>query len=367
MAADAPCLMVGHAQVVELLPMEECIELMASVLRALQKGEAAMPLRFGYKLPLPDAKFGVLASMPSYLALPSGEAFCANKVITVFPQNKAVGKHSHQGAIMLFEAAHGKLVAIVDAGEVTAVRTAAASGVATRLLAREGAACAELALLGAGVQARTHLQAMLLVRPSLRRVCVWSRTAASAERFCAWARETFPALEEVRAVDSAEAAARGADIICTLTPSLEPVLLSAWVKDGAHINAVGACTPRHCELEGALVARCRLFADQRVSCLAEPGDVVQAISAGLITAAHVQAELGELLCADGAGGASRGRQAEADVTVFESLGLAVEDLAAALHIYRQLVQQRDGADGDAAAATAALAPALQMELNPPSN
>ena len=132
--------------------MDECIELVSSVLASLEKGEADMPLRFGYKLPLPEGKFGVLASMPSYLSLPSGESFCANKVITVYPANKAAGMHSHQGAILLFEAAHGKLVAVVDAGEVTAVRTAAASGVATRLLAREGEDVAELALLGSGAQ-----------------------------------------------------------------------------------------------------------------------------------------------------------------------------------------------------------------------
>ena len=334
--------------------MDECIELVSSVLASLEKGEADMPLRFGYKLPLPEGKFGVLASMPSYLSLPSGESFCANKVITVYPANKAAGMHSHQGAILLFEAAHGKLVAVVDAGEVTAVRTAAASGVATRLLAREGEDVAELALLGSGAQARTHLHAMLLVRPTLRRVRCWSRSPGSAERFCAWARAEFPTLEDVSAAASAEAAARGADVICTLTPSAEPVLRSEWVKDGTHINAVGACTPRHRELEGALVARCRLFADQRRSCLAEPGDVVAPIAEGLIGAEHIVAELGELLC-----GKAAGRCAPTDVTVFESLGLAVQDLASALHIYRKLSERQ--------AAGGAIAPAAQMELNPPAH
>jgi ornithine cyclodeaminase len=182
---------IGHEQVLALLPMVECIDLVASALEALERGDADMPLRFGYQLPL-ENKVGILASMPAYMKDSSGE-YCANKVITVFPTNKQAGGHSHQGAVLLFEARHGRLLALVDAAELTAVRTAAASAVATRLLAREDSAV--LAILGSGAQARTHLEAMLLVRPGLRALRCWSRTRASAEAFSAWARTTHPALE----------------------------------------------------------------------------------------------------------------------------------------------------------------------------
>ena len=327
-----PTVVIGHECVRELLPMSDCIEVMAAVLEALAKGEAHMPLRFGYPLPLPEQRVGILASMPSYADNKGeGTRYCANKIITVFPDNAQHGHHSHQGAIMLFEAQHGSLVAIVDAGEVTAVRTAACSAVATRLLARDGPGCQVLAILGSGVQARTHVKAMLLVRPHLRRIHCWSRRPESAAIFVAWVRAHCGRADvEIECFVDVEAAVRDADVICTLTPATKPILRGAWVKAGVHVNAVGACTPRMREIDDELLLRCSLFVDARESCLKEPGDVVVPLREGKIDEQFVQAELGQILT-----GEHVGRQHDGEITLFESLGLAVEDLAAALHVYKK--------------------------------
>eukprot|EP00937_MAST-01D_sp_MAST-1D-sp2_P000406 g406.t1 len=341
--------------------MDECIELVASALKALGRGQADMPLRFGYRLPLPEAekRVGILASMPSYIETAAGQRYCANKVITVFPDNAKHGHHSHQGAILLFEARHGRLAAIVDAAEVTAVRTAAASAVATRLLARAGART--LALLGAGVQARAHATAMLLARPALRRVVVWSRTAERAAALAGWLRGEHPALD-VAVADTAQEAVANADIVCTLTPASAPVLRGAWLKVGAHVNAVGACTPAHRELDEECVTRAVLFADRRESCLQEPGDVVVPLREGAIDASHIRAELGELLL-----GTHAGRESEEQITLFESLGLAVQDLVAAMHVLRRYEEeaqgrgpQRQGGEGGSGGAPGA----VRVALNP---
>ena len=260
--------------------------------------------------------------------------YCCNKCITVFPGNRARGKHSHQGAIMLFEAESGALEAIVDATEVTAVRTAAASAVATRVLASP--LTPHLALLGCGAQAMVHLEAMLAVRgSSIEKVTVWSRTESRVRAFVAAARNAFPGGPEVVASASAQEAVDGGDIICTLTAARGPVLRSEWVKDGCHVNAVGACTPTHRELDTALVSRARLFADSRISCIKESGDIVVPLQEGAITEEHVLATLGELLIAEKVAekaGAQQGRQGAGDVTLFESLGLAIHDLVAALEV-----------------------------------
>ena len=315
---------VSSDEVPKRMPMGRCIDVIAASLTALHVGEAHMPLRFAYKMPLDEGRFGVLASMPSYMKK-DGASYCANKVITVYPQNAKDGLHSHQGTIQLFEAEHGRLLAIVDAASVTAIRTAAASAVATRLLAREQVTT--LCLIGSGVQAHTHLEAMRLVRPSIKTVRVYSRTADKAHAFAA----AYAGLEgvSVTACASVEEAARDADVICTLTPATEPLLKREHVADGAHVNAVGACTPTMAELAAELVRDSRLYADARESCLNEPGDILRALRDGLITKEHIVADLGELLA-----GSAQGRASDSEITLFKSLGLAVEDLATALDIYK---------------------------------
>jgi ornithine cyclodeaminase len=318
-------LFVGQADVPRLLPMGECIEAVAGALLALARGAAVLPLRQVTRLPDRD---GLLATMPGYVG-PLG--ILGVKTITIFHGNEGTPFDAHQGAILLFDDAHGRLLAVVDATSVTAIRTAAASAVATRALAREDAA--ELALVGTGVQARTHLEAMLAVRP-IRRVRVWGRDAQRARRFAddAALRHGVP----VEAAPSVREAVDGADIVCTVTSSAEPVLHGAWIAAGAHVNAVGACVPTRRELDTAAVARARLFVDRRESALREAGDFLIARGEGAVDDAHVVAEIGDVL----AGGAA-GRLSRDEVTLFESLGLGVEDVAAAGVVLRNA--ERTGA------------------------
>jgi ornithine cyclodeaminase/alanine dehydrogenase-like protein (mu-crystallin family) len=318
-------LFVGRSDVPRLLPMAECIEAVAGALVALARGAAVLPLRQVTRLPGRD---GLLATMPGYVG-PLG--VLGVKAITVFHGNEGTPFDAHQGAILLFDDAHGRLLAVVDATSVTAIRTAAASAVATRALAREDAA--ELAIVGTGVQARTHLEAMLAVRP-IRRVRVCGRDAQRARRFAddAALRHGVP----VEAAPSVREAVEGADIVCTVTSSAEPVLLGAWIAAGAHVNAVGACVPTRRELDTAAVARARLFVDRRESALSEAGDFLIARGEGAVDDAHVVAEIGDVLA-----GSTAGRRSRDEVTLFESLGLGVQDVAAAEVVLRNA--ERTGA------------------------
>jgi ornithine cyclodeaminase len=308
---------ITDRQVEQLLPMDECIDLMAEALTTLARGGAVLPLR--PILWLPD-KSGLLAMMPGFLQSPSALGL---KVITVFPKNHGTKYDSHQGAVLLFEPEHGVLQAIIDASSITAIRTAAVSGLATRTLAREDAG--DLCILGSGVQAMTHLAAMRTVR-TLRRVRVWSRNASHATAFAEAASSKFGIA--VEAVASARDAVAGADIVCTTTSSREPVLFGEWIAPGAHINAVGASIAAARELDTALVVNASLFVDRRESALNEAGDVLAPIQEGAIDASHIRAELGEVLT-----GAHAGRVNEREITLFKSLGLAIEDLASARLIH----------------------------------
>jgi ornithine cyclodeaminase/alanine dehydrogenase-like protein (mu-crystallin family) len=315
-----------QSQVTELLPMRECIPLMESALASLSRGEVVLPLRMVVRLPGQRGAFGM---MPAYSStLP---AFGA-KVITVFPGNHTRGIDSHQGAVLLFDREDGRIAAVMDASSITAIRTAAVSAVATNLLARDDAST--LALLGSGVQARTHLDAMALVRP-IRRVRVWSRTAARAESFAKWARAAHAL--DVAVCASAAEASRGADIVCTVTASREPVLDGAALAPGMHVNAVGASQPDARELASDAVARTRIFADRRESLVNESADYLTPLREGLITEDRVIAELGEILI-----GKAAGRGSPGEITLFKSLGLAVEDVAAACHVLARAERENVG-------------------------
>jgi alanine dehydrogenase len=297
--------------------MDECIAVMERALRALAAGEALMPLRQVMWLP---EKAGALGMMPAYLA---AEQVLGLKVITVFPGNHGTEIDAHQGAVMLFEAQHGRPLAVVDATAVTAIRTAATSAVATKLLAREDAG--DLAILGSGTQARTHLEAMMCAR-RLRWVRVWSRTPAHAARFAETeGRRHGLAIEPLASVRETVV---GADLICTTTSSPEPILRGEWIAPGAHVNAVGSSVPFARELDTAAVARSRLFVDRRESTLHEAGDFLFPKREGAIGDDHIRGELGEVLL-----GKAAGRTAPDEITLFKSLGLAIEDLAAAHHVY----------------------------------
>lgn len=319
-------LVVNQSEVARLLPMGECIAAMEEALKALARGEALLPLRQVVLLP---NNVGALAAMPAY-----AEPFkaMAVKVISVFPGNRGTEYDSHQGAVLLFDGDHGSLKAIVDASEVTAIRTAAVSGVATRLLARRDAA--DLAILGSGVQARTHLEAMLIVRPA-RRIRVWSPTPEHGRAFAE--RESKRHGVEIEAMGSARGAVKDADIICTVTSSREPVLKGDWLAPGAHVNAVGASVKTARELDTAAVKKAALFVDRRESALNEAGDFLIPKAERVIGDDHIRGEIGEVLL-----DRVPGRTSPREITVFKSLGLAVEDLAAARLVYDKALELRMG-------------------------
>lgn len=320
-------LLLSDRDVHDLLPMRECIDVMAGALRAVTMGDAVLPLRTVLRL---GDTTNAFASMPAILG--AGEsASIGAKVITVFPGNDATPFDAHIGVVLLFDAQNGTLLAIADASSITAIRTSAVSGLATRLLANDDAAT--LAILGAGVLAMPHLEAVCAVRP-ITRVRVWSRSGAAAGSraavFAAAARAKFGI--DVSACDTVQEAVGDADVVCTITSSRTPVLEGAWLKSGAHVNAVGASIRTARELDTAAVVNARVFGDRRESVLAEAGDVLIPLAAGAITEAHLLGELGDVLT-----GALQGRTATSDVTLFKSLGLAVEDVAALRHIHTKAI------------------------------
>ena len=319
-------LIVNQGEVRRLLPMNECMDVMAQTLTALARGEAIQPLRLVMRLP---EKIGALGVMPSYLG---NIASMGLKVISVFPGNHGTKYDSHQGAVLLFEAKHGQLLSLMDASAITAIRTAAVSGVATRLLAREDAQT--LAILGSGVQARTHLSAMIEAR-NVTRARVWSRNAERARQFAD--RETERHGIPVSAALTVQEAAAEADIICTTTAAPEPVLRAEWIAKGAHINAVGSSIPTTRELDTAAVKNARLYVDRRESTLNEAGDFLFAKQEGAIDDKHIVGEIGEILT-----GAVPGRRTPDEITLFKSLGLGIEDLAAASHVYAKAVETGAG-------------------------
>jgi ornithine cyclodeaminase/alanine dehydrogenase-like protein (mu-crystallin family) len=317
---------LSAADVTKLLPMRDCIQVMRDALASLARGKALVPLRMVMRMP--DAS-GFLGLMPGQIGPDDGrEGALGMKAVSVFPGNARRGIDTHQGAVLLFEAETGRLSALMDGATITAIRTAAVSGVATDLLARRDAE--ELAILGAGVQARTHLEAIAAVRP-IRRVRIWSRNPEHAANLASEAAASSNA--SIEAVPTAEAAVRGADVVATVTASPEPVLQRPWLKDGAHINAVGSSIPTTREIDTATMAAVRLFVDRRESALNEAGDVLIPIREGAFAADHIQAELGDVII-----GTDPGRRSAAELTLFKSLGLAVEDVASAAFILKRAQQ-----------------------------
>ncbi len=304
-------LILNQADIRELLSMRDCIGVMEDALSGLARGEAMLPLRSIIRLP--DQK-SFFAMMPAVATAGIGV-----KVLTVYPGNHGTPYDSHQGAVLLFDPEFGSLAAVLDATAITGIRTAAVSAVATKLLARPDART--LAIIGSGVQARMHLEAIPLVR-DIKRVNIWSRNPDNARALAAYGAERFGIACDV--FPSVEACVRDADVVCTVTLSLEPVLRGAWLRAGTHVNAVGTATPNAREVDTEAVARSRLYVDRRESGLKEPGDILIPITEGAITADHLVGEIGEILI-----GRVPGRRTTDEMTLFKSLGLAIEDLAAA--------------------------------------
>jgi ornithine cyclodeaminase len=249
-------------------------------------------------------------------AMGDAEAFGA-KVLSVFPKNFEAGRPSHQGVVLLFDPVTGELACVAEAREITAIRTAAASAVATDALARPDAR--RLALLGYGEQAQSHLQAISKVR-DLESVTVWGRSAERARAFAE--RVQGHAAAPVRPAPSAEAAVAEADIVCTVTAAAEPILAGAWLAPGAHVNLVGSSFPGPAEADNDLVVRSRFIADYREGILKQGAEFLHAKAAGLVGDDHVVGEIGQVLAGD-----LPGRQSPDQVTVYKSIGHIVQDLA----------------------------------------
>jgi ornithine cyclodeaminase len=311
-------LLLSEDDIRRLLSMDDLIDAMQAALIEYSRRRVEQPLRtvLDVKGSTPADGHAFFGVMPAHI--PKSGAL-GTKLVTVFSGNAAIGLPSHLATIILLDETTGALMCVMDGRYITEARTAAVSAVSARLLARDDASV--MAILGSGVQARSHLAAMTRVR-TIADVRVWSPSAARRRAFVDEMQPTTSA--RLVSVDSAEEAVRGAALVVLATAAREPVVRSEWIADGTHVAAVGACRPDQREMDPALVARARTFVDSRTGALAEAGDIVLAIREGRIDAAHIAGELGEL-----AAGGVAGRTNAREVTLFKSLGMAVEDVAAA--------------------------------------
>jgi alanine dehydrogenase len=320
--------LLTEQQVHSLLPMGDLIGAMESALAKFSAREVLQPVRTVLTVGPTKAYFGVMpASIPNPASLGA-------KIVTVFGENHKRDLPSHLATIFLLDPDTGALQAIMDGRYITEARTAAVSAVSARFLARPEAAT--LAIIGSGVQARSHLEAYQLVRP-LKEVRIWSPNARSRQHFV---NDMGPKTGvPVVATETAEAAVRGADLIVLVTASPTPVIEDAWVAPGAHVVCVGACRPTQQEMPPALVARGRLFVDSSAAAVVEAGDIVMNIAAGLFDASHIRGEIGELVL-----GRVAGRTSPGEITIFKSLGMAVEDVVAADLVFRRAEETGAGTE-----------------------
>jgi alanine dehydrogenase len=327
--------LLTESDIRSVLTMGDLIDAMASALERFSTGRVDQPARSVIPVAGTDAFFW---TMPALAREPSA---LGAKLVTLFGSNAARGLPSHLASIVLLDPETGALLALLDGRYITEARTAAVSAVSSRLLARPTSK--SLAIIGSGVQARSHLEALARVH-ALRQVTVWSPNQARREQFVAEARTSgLGALEkgagpQIGAADHAGEAVVGADVIVLVTSSPTPVLESGWVKPGAHVISVGACRPNQREMDPALTARARVFVDSRAAALVESGDIVMGIREDCFGPDHIVAELGELL----ADPKTVGRQSDSEITIFKSLGMAVEDVTAAELAYRRAVERNVG-------------------------
>jgi ornithine cyclodeaminase len=318
-------LVLSEHDVRELLDMESCIEAMTEVLASLARGELYNPLRSIARPPGADSLLGL---MPAYRG--GASSAYGLKEIVIVPGNPSRGLDTHMGGVLLHDGETGELLAIVNASPITEIRTAAVSAVATRALARPDAQ--RVAILGAGAQARGHVHAMRAVLDDPE-IWIWARRLEAAEEL---AREVGATVSP-----SVDAALFGAEVVCTTTASAEPIVEKRWLARGSHVNAVGSSIPTARELDTETVAHASLFTDRRESCLNEAGDYIIAASEGAVGPDHIKAELGEVLA-----GMHPGREHEDELTVFKSLGIAVEDLASAELIVQRAHERGGGVEVD---------------------
>ena len=300
-------LCLSEADIRAVLPMADLIGAMETALEAFSSGGVVQPVRPVVEV----AETAFFAAMPGFIRDP---AVLGAKLVAIIGQNQPRGLPTHRASILLLDPETGALVALLDGRLITEMRTAAVSAVSAKYMARADAAV--LAIIGSGVQARSHLAA-LTQGHSFREIRTWSPTAAHLRRFT----EESPA---VHACHTGAEAVRGADIVALVTSSPTPVIEDAWVAPGAHVISVGACLPHQREVDPPLVARSRVVVDSRASAFQESGDIMIGLREGRFAHRHIVAELGEVIS-----GSVPGRTSDAEITIFKSLGLAVEDLAAA--------------------------------------
>lgn len=303
-------------EVRRILQPKDCIELMKEALKGLENGEYAQPPRLITIMPN-TAKFGF---MPAYV----GDYFGA-KVISAYAPNMGTKYPSHIGYVMLFESEHSTVAGMIEAGSITEIRTGAVSAAATDMLARKDAH--KMAMIGAGAQARSHLAAIREIR-DITGVTVYDIYPEAAERFADDMHVRYGI--EVKVCESVSEAVKDADIICTVTPSKEPLLTASMVKPGTHINAVGTFTPSTREVSSDLVAKARLYSDQTEATKRESGEYLIPLSEGFINEDHIIGSVGEVLL-----GKAQGRTDDEQITIFDALGLAIEDVACAKYVYER--------------------------------
>jgi ornithine cyclodeaminase len=299
--------------------MDHCVDLMRKAMLLVTQKRTLQPIRSSLSHPSGN---GLLSMMPGYTADPH---WLGIKIVTVFPGNFGSEVGSHQGMVLLFDPEHGSPAAIVDGREITAIRTAAVTAVATDVLARSSVST--LAILGYGEQAHTHLQSLLLARP-FERILVWGRDFAKAQQFCEWSETQTQA--RVEAVRTPDAAVQAADVICTTTAAAEPILEGKWLRPGQHLNVVGSSIPTTAEIDVEAVVRCLFFVDSKESALELAGEFRRARDAGAVGDEHILGTVGDLL-----GGRVIGRTSDRDNTLFKSLGMVCEDLVATDFVLRE--------------------------------
>jgi ornithine cyclodeaminase len=320
-------LIINENEVEKALTIEACIPVMAEALTSLARGEVFQPQRI---VVTPQDAKGFMAMMP--ICLSGDGAVYGLKAICVFPGNPENGLDAHQGAVMLFSAETGELLAMMNASAITAIRTAAVSALATKWLAPGESG--DLAIIGAGVQARAHITAIAAVR-SIRHARVADCDFSRAQALVNEVRDQFAF--PIQAMEDIRNAVEESDIIVTVTTATEPVIKGEWISNGTHINAVGACTPTAREIDTSTMASASLFVDRREATLTEAGDYLLAAQEGAIGPDHIRAEIGEVIT-----GLKEGRTSAQEITLFKSLGLAVEDLATAQYIYQKARSQNIG-------------------------
>ncbi len=309
-------LVFDRAYVEAHLPPEVCLTVMEDTLRQERSGGCTQYLRTAINMP----NTNILGLMPAYFE----KGYFGAKIISVYHTNAGTGYPSHQGQILLFGAEHGEVLCSVDAMSVTQIRTGAVSALASQVLARPGSEV--LALLGCGAQGESHLKSIAQVF-SLKQVTCWDVNADNAQRLAHLAHDLGLKAQVCATVEQAVA---NADIVCTLTPATQPILRREWLKPGCHVNAVGACAPHAREIDSALAQNCRFFGDNIDSVLHESGDFLIPMQEGLYGQEHLAGTLGDVLL-----GTLPGRTGEEEITLFEALGMAVEDVACAIALYEE--------------------------------